>query len=329
MRLVRVLRALTIHNAISLANLFLRIVFSTRNWHVVLLFLTGIVRTPVLVNLRSGKVMLLTQRTQEDYLRSTIYEYAQRLGARYIKHKNLAEIVYAKRRIRFALPCEDEEIYYRLLRQYYLPQYRCLRVRGRVVIDVGAYIGDTAIYFALRGAKRCYALEPHPYAYSLLLHNIRINKMNNSVVPLNIGISCSGREETMVLPLENIDTWAAPVSELASTNKQSSMNAGTKIVKVKLTTLGRLLDLLNVLSLNSELVLKMDCEGCEFSLLNESPEVLRKFREIVLEFHGSPISLLHRLVKIGFKLVEIKLYQRSPLVGVMYLVRRTNKCCSC
>jgi 23S rRNA G2069 N7-methylase RlmK/C1962 C5-methylase RlmI len=32
--------------------------------------------------------------------------------------------------------------------------YEDLNVKGKVVIDVGAYIGDSAIYFALRGAKK-------------------------------------------------------------------------------------------------------------------------------------------------------------------------------
>jgi predicted O-methyltransferase YrrM len=32
--------------------------------------------------------------------------------------------------------------------------YEILDVKGKIVVDVGAYIGDSAIYFALKGAKR-------------------------------------------------------------------------------------------------------------------------------------------------------------------------------
>jgi len=32
--------------------------------------------------------------------------------------------------------------------------YEDLNVKGMVVIDVGAYVGDSAIYFTLRGAKK-------------------------------------------------------------------------------------------------------------------------------------------------------------------------------
>jgi len=41
-------------------------------------------------------------------------------------------------------------------------EYESLDVVGRVVVDAGAYIGDSAIYFALRGAKRVIAVELTP-----------------------------------------------------------------------------------------------------------------------------------------------------------------------
>jgi hypothetical protein len=40
-------------------------------------------------------------------------------------------------------------------------------VVGRDVVDIGSNIGDTAIYFALKGAKRVIALEPYPSAYQI------------------------------------------------------------------------------------------------------------------------------------------------------------------
>ena len=50
--------------------------------------------------------------------------------------------------------------------------YDALNVNGRVVVDVGAFVGDSAIYFALKGAKRVIAIEPHPGAYAEMLENI-------------------------------------------------------------------------------------------------------------------------------------------------------------
>jgi len=39
-------------------------------------------------------------------------------------------------------------------------QYKILGVSNKDVIDIGANIGDTAIYFAVKGARHVYAFEP-------------------------------------------------------------------------------------------------------------------------------------------------------------------------
>jgi predicted RNA methylase len=40
--------------------------------------------------------------------------------------------------------------------------YEYLPVAGKTVIDIGANIADSSIYFAVRGAKKVIALEPFP-----------------------------------------------------------------------------------------------------------------------------------------------------------------------
>ena len=38
-------------------------------------------------------------------------------------------------------------------------------IRGKSVLDVGAFVGDSAMLFALRGARRVVAVEPSPWVY--------------------------------------------------------------------------------------------------------------------------------------------------------------------
>ncbi|MCC6017275.1 MAG: FkbM family methyltransferase, partial [Desulfurococcaceae archaeon] len=54
-----------------------------------------------------------------------------------------------------------------------------LNVEDKVVVDVGAFIGDSSIYFALRGARRVIAVEPHPEAYKVMVENIRLNGLED------------------------------------------------------------------------------------------------------------------------------------------------------
>jgi len=67
--------------------------------------------------------------------------------------------------------------------------YERLNVDNRVVVDVGAYIGDSTVYFALKGAKKVIAVEPHPVAYKELLENIKLNRLEDIVIPINAALS--------------------------------------------------------------------------------------------------------------------------------------------
>ena len=48
-------------------------------------------------------------------------------------------------------------------------EYGIVNVKDKQAVDVG----DTSIYFALKGAERVYAIEPHPLAYEELVRKRR------------------------------------------------------------------------------------------------------------------------------------------------------------
>jgi len=67
--------------------------------------------------------------------------------------------------------------------------YKFLNVQNKSVLDIGAFVGDSPIYFILKGAKKVYAIEPHLNAYKEMIENIKLNNMENKIVPINMGIS--------------------------------------------------------------------------------------------------------------------------------------------
>jgi FkbM family methyltransferase len=66
-----------------------------------------------------------------------------------------------------------------------------LDVEGKVVVDIGAFIGDSSIYFALRGAKKVIAVESHPETYKKMVENIRLNDLEDVIIPVNAGLASS------------------------------------------------------------------------------------------------------------------------------------------
>lgn len=63
--------------------------------------------------------------------------------------------------------------------------------KGDIVLDIGAYKGDTAIIFAHRVGRegRVYSFEPVKASYNFLLENIRLNGLQDIVIPVNKGCS--------------------------------------------------------------------------------------------------------------------------------------------
>jgi len=54
---------------------------------------------------------------------------------------------------------------------------------------VGAYIDNSPIYFALRGAERVYVVKPHPIAYYMMLKNIKLSNVEGKIIPVNIALA--------------------------------------------------------------------------------------------------------------------------------------------
>ena len=62
-----------------------------------------------------------------------------------------------------------------------MDQYRDLNVKDRVVIDVGATVADTAIYFSARDAAFVESYEPDKTFQPLAAKNIELNNMNGKI----------------------------------------------------------------------------------------------------------------------------------------------------
>jgi len=163
---------------------------------------------------------------------------------------------------------------------FFKEEYNFLNVKDRDVIDIGMNIGDSTIYFALNGARRVIGLEPYAYAFSYAEKNVKLNNLQNVII-LNAGY---GKDSKIIVG--NYITSSPGSSLIAS-------NDGKEIQIYSLKTLLNKYEIENA-------VLKMDCEGCEYNLLEEDCEVLRRFNLIQIEYHYGYEKLKEKLEKCGF-----------------------------
>ncbi len=151
--------------------------------------------------------------------------------------------------------------------------YEKLDVKNKTVFDIGANIGDSSMYFAVKGASKVIAVEPVPANYEVLLRNINLNKLQN-IAPMMCGIG--GHAETIKIKKNFFSNG------ILEYDKQGD--------EIEIITLDSLLEKFP----SESPVLKMDCEGYEYEIIKNSKD-LDKFSQIVMEFHLKEMSQLEEI----------------------------------
>ena len=199
---------------------------------------------------------------------------------------------------------------------FFREEYKQLDVKGKSVIDIGANIGDTPIYFALNGAERVIALEPYPFSYKLARENIEANGLGNTIILLNSAYGMGGY-------IQLKDEQSADRTRDIHLDEEASSNA--VIIDRK-----SLRDLINTYRLEST-VLKVDCEGCEYNLLEEDDHVFEKIEAVQIEYHYGYESLADKLRRLGFEVThtESKKWHNKnaadPEMQIGFIYAKRNK----
>lgn len=148
----------------------------------------------------------------------------------------------------------------------------CYRLRDRdlaerVVVDIGAYVGDSAMAFARHGAT-VHAIEPSAACVRCIRRNAEANGLAERVAVHPVGLA--ERSEAVELDGDLLNFVEG--------------------VGYTLERLPRHVD-----------ILKIDCEGAEYYLL-EDPRFLDHLRpqEIRMEYHRGARTMLDRLAAAGY-----------------------------
>jgi FkbM family methyltransferase len=189
---------------------------------------------------------------------------------------------------------------------FYEKDYDFLPVKDRVVIDIGANIADSSIYFAMSGAKKVIALEPFPKNFEVAQKNITLNGFTDKIELLNAGC-CGGQSKDMVLD--------ASANGVCCQSMQSSLGS-----KIHFYTLR---ELINKYNIDPPAVLKIDCEGCEYDIILSNDRTMwDKFSHIQVEYHYGFRDLKKHLVDANFVVSHTNpRYENGMEIGWIYATK--------
>jgi len=249
-----------------------------RNWWLPTLIRLGVVKRGYVV-LRTGEVLEVSRRNWESYVIRRNLAVDKGVFTYFINGGYLAELSYGilwAPNLKLVAASGNEDLVSIYPREFF---------SGKVVIDVGAYIGDTAVLFSkFYKAKKVVAIEPHPLHYRLLLLNLRLNKVSNVEV-MNRALCSEGVKEVCVEGFGQ------------TTKTREKRMLGDDMCGHLIGCVG----LKEVIRKYEPNTIKIDCEGCEYLLLNTDLEILKRVDTYVIEFHSPHLErgITKRLRKIG------------------------------
>ncbi len=168
--------------------------------------------------------------------------------------------------------------------EFFNKPHKQMNVKGRVVVDIGAYLGETAIYYATEGkAKAVYAYEIFPFLCRKASTNIKINGLENKIKVFNEGLG--GKPGSQM-----ISSGESSFAKLDAVHHKDK-------VRVKIVTLDQIVDTYRI----KNGALKVDCEGQEYNIFKTaSSKALHAFDIMHIEYHYGYKDLVERLTKEGF-----------------------------
>ena len=171
--------------------------------------------------------------------------------------------------------------------------------KGKVVLDVGGFEGESAAYFWSKGAKKIVIYEPLAAHVDAIKKNVQLNRIQGEIHQSGIG----NENGSQLIEYSTMD----PGFGIA--------HKGPNSIVISVTNVS------NVIAESGADIGKFDCEGAEQYLTNVPVEILRKIAYYIIETHSPEIkaALLEKFLKAAFALEkEVAI---SPQYSILTLKR--------
>lgn len=209
-----------------------------------------------------------------------------------------------------------------IINEIFIENIYNVRIPGDyILIDVGMNIGITSLYFSTKDfIKKTYSFEPVKLTYEAAIENFQLNEVTaKKITPFNYGLGSSNRTNEVLFDRNN-------KGKTSIINQ--NVNPDAKHIRIEIRNVVD--EFLKIIDENPEIndiILKLDCEGAEYEILQElhKHRLLDRIRVVLLEWHK--IEKVNMTVNDIIELFEKNSFCTFPLtsmqgdIGMMYCVR--------
>jgi len=181
------------------------------------------------------------------------------------------------------------------------------------VIDIGGFLGETAVMFAKRGYKKVFVFEPVCESVQYILENIRINNLEDRVVAVNAAVADRDSKIT-------IKSSAPPLSPGFGLKNTRDIQYRVEAQAISWETL---LKDVETGKYGNVSIVKADCEGCEEHLAAVPENLLQTVPVWIVETHRRDIyeNIVGKFKRAGFE----KAYEKHMNTEVKLIIFKSAK----
>ena len=187
-----------------------------------------------------------------------------------------------------------------------------------VVIDIGMNRAIASLFFAAKETvKKIYAFEPFEPTLALAKKNLNLNpELNKKVRIFAYGL---GKENTTLeIP------YSINLSDCMSTTRTVSVKKNVRTETVTVKDAAQTLAPIFEENKTNRIIIKCDCEGAEFEILERLNEenLVGKIDALLMEYHfEKPDRLVKILTENGFAVHVKHGLKKEPVAGYLYAVK--------
>jgi FkbM family methyltransferase len=199
-------------------------------------------------------------------------------------------------------------------------EYKVVSGRGKVVVDIGMNAGYASLFFARQpSVVEVHSYEPFAVPFIRAQDNFDLNiAFAHKIHANHYGLGASGEDRTVLSREESTIGTSIRGVDGGTPEKITIRDAHRELSSLAVSAKAR----------NLDFIVKMDCEGSEFSIFEalERKNVLSKIDVMMIEWHKwwseqkTSADLIDPLIARGFTIID-RTSDSNSYAGMLYAVR--------
>ena len=209
---------------------------------------------------------------------------------------------------------ETPEEFFILKEVFVEKDYNLLSNESSVVFDIGMNIGISSLFFGLqKNVEKIYSFEPVVNTYQQAVYNVGLNLgFSDKIQTFNYGLGGSTRVEKVLYNPQAKGNCGIRLEASLVIDKDNA-----KEIEINIQDISTILPDLIAKHSQQKIVLKIDCEGAEYEILQklDQSRLLTQIDVLLIEWHdGGSETIENILIENNFRVVSRYLTSISGMV---------------